>query len=109
MSLKKLGQAGNHNSYMSDDVDVILADVPSSSPMVQPTCGNTSADGQSLNVHIVLVYTCTISIMQMYIRIHVYFHVCLNVQYIQMYYVYIYVYTYVCTYVYMCVHTVQLT
>ena len=60
VSLKKLGQAGNHNFYMSDDVNVILADVPSSSPMVQPTCGNTSADGQSLNVHIVLVYTCTV-------------------------------------------------
>ena len=58
--LKKLGQAGNHNCYMSDDVNVILADVPSSSPMVQPTCGNSSADGQSLNVHIVLVYTCTV-------------------------------------------------
>ena len=60
VSLKKLCQAGNHNSYMSDDVNVILADVPSSSLMVQPTCGNTSADGQSLNVHIVLVYTCTV-------------------------------------------------
>ena len=60
VSLKKLGQAGNHNSHMSDDVNVILSDVPSSSPMVQPTCGNTSADGQSLNVHIVLVYTCTV-------------------------------------------------
>ena len=45
VSLKKLGQAGNHNSYVSDDVNVILADVPSSSPMVQPTCGNTSTDG----------------------------------------------------------------
>ena len=51
VSLKKLGQAGNHNSYVSDDVNVILADVLSSSPMVQPTCGSTSADGQSLNVH----------------------------------------------------------
>ena len=60
VSLKKLGQAGNHNSYVSDDDNVILADVPSSSPMVQPTCENTSADSQSLHVHIVLVYTCTV-------------------------------------------------
>ena len=49
VSLKKLGQAGNHNSYVSDDVNVILADVPSSTPVVPPT----SADGQSLNVHII--------------------------------------------------------
>ena len=28
VSLKKLGQAGNHNSNVSDNVNVILADVP---------------------------------------------------------------------------------